>query len=123
MISWLDLVLLRYAIRINGFTELAITKLDVLSGLESLQLCVAYEDSTGRMEHLPFGPGELDRFRPVYETVPGWDQDVMEIRAWDDLPANAQHYIRRIETLTGLPVNMVSVGPERSQIVHRHEVV
>ena len=109
-------------IRINGFTELALTKLDVLTGLDSLKICVAYEDQSGRMEQLPFGPGELERFRPVYEEIPGWDQDVMALRAWEDLPANAQRYINRIETLTGLPVTMVSVGPERSQIILRYEV-
>jgi adenylosuccinate synthase len=120
-VGWLDLVLLRYAIRINGFTELALTKLDVLTGLESLKLCVAYQDQAQRVEQLPFGPGELAHFRPVYEEMPGWDLDVMDIRHWADLPANARGYITRIETLTGLPVTMVSVGPERSQIVLRGE--
>ena len=120
-VGWLDLVLLRYAIRINGFTELALTKLDVLTGLESLKLCVAYQDQAERVEQLPFGPGELAHFRPVYEEMPGWDLDVTDIRQWADLPANARRYITRIEALTGVPVTMVSVGPERTQIIFREK--
>jgi len=115
--GWLDLVLLRYAIRVNGFTELTLTKLDVLSGLEAVKLCVAYTAHGTTYTELPLGPTDLAPFSPVYETFPGWAEVVGEVRAFSDLPPAAQTYIRRIEQLTEVPVRMVSVGPERSQII------
>ena len=118
-VGWLDLVLLRYAVRVNGLTELALTKLDVLAGLHPLRLCVAYRRDGTTYEHLPMGPGDLARFDPVYEQLPGWDRDVREVRAWDDLPPEAREYIVRIEALTGVPIGLVSVGPERHQVVRK----
>ncbi len=122
-VGWMDLVLLRYAARINGLTELALTKLDVLSGLERINLCVAYrrKDDPGSrddlVQDLPSGPGDLDGFEPVYEELPGWTEDLRNVRRWEDLPEAARAYILRIEELSGVPVRMVSVGPERTQIV------
>jgi adenylosuccinate synthase len=116
--GWLDLVLLRYARRVNGLTELALTKLDVLSGLEQVKLCVAYASRDGRTHtELPLGPADLSPFTPVYETLLGWSEDVRGARRVNDLSAAAQAYVRRIETLTGVCVSMISVGPEREQIV------
>lgn len=115
--GWLDLVLLRYAIRVNGLTELALTKLDVLSGLATIRLCVAYTANETRYEELPLGPADLSPFTAEYEILPGWDADVTGARRLSDLPAAARNYIRRIEELTGVPVTLVSVGPERSQII------
>jgi adenylosuccinate synthase len=115
--GWLDLVLLRYAIRVNGLTELALTKLDVLSGLETIRLCTAYTADGNRYEELPLGPADLSPFRAEYEMLPGWDADVTGARQLSDLPEAARNYLRRIEALTGVPVSMVSVGPERSQII------
>lgn len=116
--GWLDLVLLRYASRINGLTELALTKMDILSGLETVRLCVAYRTADGRVhEELPLGPADLTPFQPVYEELPGWAEEVRAARSLADLPAAARQYIRRIEDLTGLPVSLISVGPERRQIV------
>lgn len=116
--GWLDLVLLRYAVRVNGLSELVLTKLDVLSGLEAVRLCTAYEAAGRAHEELPLGPADLSPFRPVYETLPGWDEDVSGARTLADLPSAARHYLRRIEELTGVPISLVSVGPERSQIVY-----
>ena len=117
-VGWLDVVLLRYAIRINGLTELVMTKLDVLSGLDQIQICTAYKDSSGNQIQVPpLGVSDLESFQPVYETFEGWSEDLMSTRQWSDLPAAAQNYIRSIERLTGIPVSMVSVGPERTQIV------
>ncbi len=121
-VGWLDMVLLRYARRINGLTELALTKLDVLSGLHPIRVCVAYCDQKAPSPHsplgeLPLGPGKLTGFEPVYEELPGWEQDLQSARRWEDLPGEARAYIRRIQELSGLPVRLVSVGPERDQIV------
>jgi len=115
--GWLDLVLLRYAIRVNGLTELALTKLDVLSGLHTLRLCVAYTANGETHTELPLGPADLSPFTAVYEELPGWSEDVSGARELSDLPEAARHYIRRLEALTGVPVSMVSVGPERGQII------
>ena len=116
--GWLDLVLLRYAIRVNGLTELALTKMDVLSGLETVRLCVGYRTADGQTHaELPLGPADLAPFAPVYEALSGWSEEVGGARVLSDLPSAARRYIRRIEELTGVPVSLVSVGPERSQVV------
>jgi adenylosuccinate synthase len=120
-VGWIDLVLLRYAVRVNGLSELALTKLDILSGLDSLKICTAYrlKDVPDRKEirELPLGPGNLNRYEPVYEQVPGWHEDLQQIRRWEDLPQGARNYILRIEELSEVPVRLISVGPERDQIV------
>ncbi len=116
-VGWLDLVLLRYAVRVNGLTELVLTKLDILSGLPGVNLCVAYRLEDHVYQDLPLGPGGLGTFQPVYEELPGWQEDIGDIRSWEDLPDQACDYILRIEELIGIPVRMVSVGPEREQWV------
>jgi adenylosuccinate synthase len=116
--GWLDLVLLRYAVRVNGISELVLTKLDVLSGLRTVQLCVGYQANGQSYSELPLGPADLSPFQPVYESMPGWEEDVSGARTLADLPAAARHYVQRIEELTGVPVSLISVGPERSQIVY-----
>jgi adenylosuccinate synthase len=116
-VGWLDLVLLRYAARINGLTELALTKLDILSGLPTIQLCVAYREAERTYADLPFGPAYLSPFQAIYEQLPGWEQDIRAVRRWEDLPSQARTYILRIEELCGVPVRLVSVGPEREQVV------
>jgi adenylosuccinate synthase len=115
--GWLDLVLLRYSIRVNGLTELAITKLDILAGLERIRLCVAYGKGGARIEELPLGPAHLDGFEAEYEDLPGWNADVRGARQPGDLPSAARRYLDRLAALTGVPVRMVSVGPEREQMV------
>lgn len=116
-VGWLDMVLLRYAVRVNGLTELALTKLDILSGLPTIQICVAYRDGDKIYSDLPFGPSNLSPFQATYEELPGWNADIKEVRRWEDLPAQARAYILRIEELSGIPVRLVSVGPERAQVV------
>lgn len=115
--GWLDVVMLRYAAMVNGFTELALTKLDVLSGFETLQLAVAYEVDSQRMTLPPSTTYQLARAVPVYETLPGWEADLTGVRAWADLPKEAQQYVSRISELLELPIRMLSVGPERSQLI------
>ncbi len=118
-VGWLDGVLLRYAARLNGFTELAITKLDVLSGLDTLCLCVAYEADGRRIAEIPFGPSNLQNFQPVYEELPGWTEDVSGARKWSDLPRAAKKYLEQVAGLAGVPLRLVSVGPEREQVISR----
>jgi adenylosuccinate synthase len=116
-VGWFDMVLLRYAARVNGLTELALTKLDILTGLPDIKLCVAYRQGEQTLTELPFGPADLSPFEPVYEALPGWEQDLTKVQAWEDLPPQARAYILRIEELSGVPVRLVSVGPERHQVV------
>lgn len=119
-VGWLDGVLLRYAVRINGMTELAITKLDILSGLPAIQICTAYKTGNTPYTDLPLGPADLSPFEPVYEELPGWP--ALENGAMD-LPPAARNFIRRLEEICQVPVRMVSVGPEREQIIwlDKHE--
>ena len=116
-VGWLDGVLLLYSIRINGINELAVTKLDVLSGLERIKLCTAYRRDGKTLTDLPFGPADLGPYEPVYEELPGWSEDVSKARKWADLPPAARNYIQSISDLAGVPVRLVSVGPERQQLV------
>jgi adenylosuccinate synthase len=116
-VGWLDLVLLRYAVRINGVTEIALTKLDILSGFDHLLLCTGYRQGDREFTNLPFGPSDLSGFEPVYEELPGWHEQIGEAHKWVDLPAAARSYILKIEELIGIQVRLVSVGPERKQVV------
>lgn len=116
-VGWLDSVLLRYAARINGLTELALTKLDILTGLDSLKICTGYRAGDRTYEHLPFGPSDLSPFEPIFEELPGWVGNVSAMRRWEELPAEARAYLSRIETLCGVPIRLVSVGPERDQVI------
>lgn len=119
--GWLDLPILRYAVQVNGLTELALTKLDVLTGIHPLRVAVAYERDGERTERFPgeFGAAELAHWRPVYEELPGWDTDIRAARRWEDLPPQAQAYVRRIEEAIGVPVTLIGVGPEREETVRR----
>jgi adenylosuccinate synthase len=118
-VGWLDGVLLRYAVRINGITELTVTKLDVLTGLENIKLCTAYRKEGKTYTDLPFGPSDLSPYEPVYEQFTGWKEEVAAVRKWNDLPSAAQAYLDRIASLAGVPVRLVSVGPEREQVVEK----
>ena len=117
--GWLDGVLLRYATRINGLTEIALTKLDILSGLDPICICTAYHWDDGLFEHFSPETADLSELVPQYEELPGWEEDLMQARFWGDLPREAQNYIRRVQEITGLPVRLISVGPERGQVIHQ----
>ncbi len=118
-VGWLDIVLLRYAVRINGINEIALTKLDILSGFDSIMICTAYQDGDVNYPELPMGPGNLENMKGIYAELPGWKKDLTAIRKWGDLPEEARTYVEKIESLVGIPVTMVSVGPERSQVIRR----
>jgi adenylosuccinate synthase len=117
--GWLDGVTLRYAKRLNGLTEMAITKLDVLSRFDTLALCVAYELNGQRIEAFPTDLTILDRCRAIYETVPGWGTDISDARTFAHLPKQARDYVARIEELVSIPASTISVGPERHQTIRR----
>ena len=117
--GWLDLVALRYAARINGLTQLFITKLDILSGLDTLRVAVGYEGEGQSYSEFPRQQRVLYKCTPVYEELEGWSQDITGARRFEDFPAAARRYIRFIEEAVGVPVAWVSVGPERSQLVVR----
>ncbi len=117
--GWLDVVLLRYAARLNGFTSLAVTKLDVLTGLPHLRICTAYRCGGMVTEEWPPVGYDLADCEPVYEEWPGWSESLREVRRWEDLPEAARRYVERMEALVGLPAHLVSVGPEREQLIVR----
>jgi adenylosuccinate synthase len=115
--GWLDLVLLRYAARVNGLTGLVVTKLDVLTGLDPLRVCVAYAYQGKEWDDLPFGPNALGDSQPIYADLPGWTEDITGARAVADLPPAAQEYLDFIHQQVGVPILLASVGPEREQAV------
>jgi len=115
--GWLDIVLLRNSIRLNSLTGLVITKLDVLDGLPSLEICTGYEYDGEIISDFPANLKVLDTCKPVYETLPGWTEDITQIRRFEDLPKNAKTYLTRIEELTETPIQIISVGPGREETI------
>jgi adenylosuccinate synthase len=113
--GWLDLISLKYSVRVNSLTELFITKLDVLSGLEELKLCVGYENENEVINDYPYDQNILNTADPVYEILDGWTEDITSIKRFDDLPENAKKYINAIEDFIEVPITFISVGPERNQ--------
>ncbi|MCL1939181.1 MAG: adenylosuccinate synthase [Desulfovibrionaceae bacterium] len=115
--GWLDIVVLRESIRLCGITEIALTKLDVLSGLKELKICTAYTYKGQTLQFPPQAELGMQDAVPVYETMPGWSENIEQAVTWEELPQAAGNYIRRIEELTGMRVSMISVGPDRAQTV------
>jgi adenylosuccinate synthase len=116
-VGWFDAVAVRYTAALAGADEITVMLLDVLSGLPELKLCTAYELDGNRLTHFPSDSFQLDRCRPVYESVPGWSEDLTAARTLADLPAAARRYIDRVSELVGLKVSVVSVGPDRAQSI------
>ncbi len=116
--GWFDAVMLRHAVKVNSLTELAITKLDVLDTFDEIKMCVAYEIDGEIVEKLPYHQSELHRARPVYETFPGWKTDLTSARERSDLAPNALSYLKALESQVGVPISLVSTGPERDQFLH-----
>jgi adenylosuccinate synthase len=117
--GWLDMLVVRYSARVNGLTHLAITKLDILTGLSPINLCVAYEFKGKRIENIPAQLSVLEKCIPVYDTMDGWQEDISKARTFEDLPHNAQAYVKRIEKSVGIPVSIISVGSERDETIVR----
>ena len=113
--GWLDTVALRYTARLNGFTDLAITKLDVLAGMDELKVCMAYRIGDKTTERFPNDIASLERVEPIYETLPGFDGDLAGVENVEDLPANARDYLTFISDVIGVPISMISTGPRREE--------
>jgi adenylosuccinate synthase len=120
--GWLDLVVLREAVDLDGLTEFAMNKLDILSGFDELKVATAYSIDGKVTESFPMTLEELARAEPVYETLPGWQEDVSGIRNFEDLPANAQSYVNYVEGQVGVPIAIISVGPGREAAIIRSDL-
>ncbi|MFD3703453.1 adenylosuccinate synthase [Nocardia sp. NPDC058658] len=121
--GWFDAVISRYATRVNGVTDYFLTKLDVLSGLDTVPICVAYEIDGKRVEQMPTTQTEFHHAKPIYEEMPGWWEDISQARTFEELPANAQAYVLRLEELSGARISCIGVGPGRDQTIVRHDVL
>ena len=115
--GWYDAVIARYAARVNGVTGFVLTKLDVLTGWEQVPVCVGYEADGVRYDEMPMTQTDFHHAKPVYEMLPGWSEDITSARVFDDLPANAQAYVRALEEMSGAPFAAIGVGPGRDEII------
>jgi adenylosuccinate synthase len=115
--GWLDTVILNNAVRLNGLTGLAVTKLDVLGGLDSLKICTGYEYQGQTLDYFPGDLQMLGECKPIYETLPGWSEDISGIRNYNDLPENTKKYLRRIEEIAETPIRIISIGPGRDETI------
>ena len=121
--GWIDMVMLKYAIRLSGITAFALMKLDVLDELPPIKICTHYEMDGQRVEAFPTSLKKLGQCHPVYEELPGWQCDTSKATTFEELPVNAQKYISRIEELSGVPVKIVAVGPKRSETIIREDLL
>jgi len=121
--GWFDAVIARYASRINGVTDFVLTKLDVLTGLERIPVCVAYDVDGVRMDDMPMTQTEFHHAVPVYEYFPGWDDDISKCRSFDDLPANARAYVEQLEAMSGSRMSVIGVGAGREASIVRHDLL
>jgi adenylosuccinate synthase len=121
--GWYDAPVARYAARINGVTDFVLTKLDVLTGWKQIPVCVAYEIDGARVEELPAGQREFSAAKPIYEYLPGWDEDISGARSLEDLPDAARAYVLALEAMSGARISVIGVGPGREQTVVVHDLV
>jgi len=115
--GWFDAVIARYATRVNGLTDFFLTKLDILTGWELVPVCVAYDVDGTRYDELPMTQTDFHHAKPIYEFLPGWDEDITKAREFDDLPTNAQSYVRALEDMSGAPISAIGVGPARDATI------
>ena len=121
--GWFDALVVEQAAKINGFTDIFLTKLDILSAWEKIPVCVAYEVDGVRHDHMPMTQSEFHHAKPVYEVLDGWGTDISECRTFDELPANCQAYVRRLEELIGCRISGIGVGPGREQSIGIHDLI
>ena len=121
--GWMDTVVGRYATRINGVTDFVVTKLDILTGLDQVPVCVAYDVGGVRHDEMPMSQSDFHHATPIYENLPGWAEDITTCRTFEELPANARAYILRVEELIGARVSTIGVGPGREEIIERHSLL
>ncbi|HEX7536902.1 MAG TPA: adenylosuccinate synthase [Dermatophilaceae bacterium] len=121
--GWMDTVVGRYATRVNGVTDFLVTKLDVLTGLDQLPVCVAYDVAGVRHDEMPMSQSDFHHAKPIYEYLPGWTEDITGCRSFEELPTNARAYILRVEELIGSRISAIGVGPGRDEIIERHSLL
>ncbi len=117
--GWLDLVVIKHADMINGLSDIVLTKLDVLGGLDEIKVCTAYDIDGEIYNYIPSDQADVAKAKPVYTILPGWKEDISKMSTWDELPENAKKYVEFIEEFTGVPVSMISVGPDRENNIDR----
>jgi len=121
--GWYDAVVARYASRINGLTDFFLTKLDVLSGFKEIPVCVAYEIDGKRYDEMPMTQTQFHHAKPIYEMMPGWDEDISKARKFEDLPVNAQKYVEFLEKISGAPMSAIGVGQHRDATISRRDLI
>ncbi|GAB3946124.1 adenylosuccinate synthase [Corynebacterium tapiri] len=121
--GWYDSVIARYASRVNGFTDLFLTKLDVLTGIGEIPICVAYDVDGVRHDEMPMTQSDFHHAEPIFETMPAWDEDITNCSTFEELPEKAQAYVRRLEELSGCRISYIGVGPGRDQTIVLHDVL
>jgi adenylosuccinate synthase len=121
--GWYDTVIARYAARVNGVTDFVLTKLDVLTGLEQVPICVAYDVDGTRHDEMPVNQSDFHHAVPIYEYLPGWWEDISEVRTVEELPANARAYVQRVEELSGARISAIGVGPQRDATIVVHDLL
>ncbi len=121
--GWLDLLVVKHAALINGLTDIVVTKVDILSGLQEINVCMGYEIDGVFFDYLPASVEKIARAKPVYEVLPGWDEDITAIRNFDELPENCKAYLRKIEEISNTRISMVSVGPGREHNIYLHDII
>lgn len=122
-VGWYDAPITRYATRINGITDLVLTKLDILTGLEQIPVCVAYDVDGERFDEVPVNQTDFHHAKPILEYFPGWSEDISVARTFEDLPQNAQDYVLALEKMSNTRISVIGVGPERDQVVVRHDLL
>ena len=121
--GWYDAPIARYSARINGVTDFVLTKLDVLTGLEKIPVCVAYEVEGERVEEIPWSQSDFHHAKPIYEDFPGWSEDISGARTFEELPKNARDYVEALEGMSGARMSAIGVGPARDAIITRHSLL
>ncbi|MEV4776697.1 adenylosuccinate synthase [Microbacterium sp. LTA6] len=122
-VGWYDAPITRYATRVNGITDLVLTKLDILTGLEQIPVCVAYDVDGVRFDEVPVNQTDFHHAKPILEYYPGWSEDISTARTFEDMPKNAQDYVLALEAMSGTRISVIGVGPERDQVIVRHDLV
>ncbi len=121
--GWFDAPIARYATRINGLTDIFLTKLDVLTGWEQIPVCVAYDIDGVRSDEVPMTQTEFHHAKPVYEYLPGWTEDISSARTFEDLPKNAQDYVKFLEKVSGTRISAIGVGQDRDATISIHDLL
>ncbi|KFI68111.1 adenylosuccinate synthase [Bifidobacterium magnum] len=121
--GWFDALVNRYAVQINGLTDIVLTKLDVLTGLEQIPICVAYDVNGERYDEMPTDQYAFAAAKPIYEMMPGWTEDISQVHHFEDLPENCQRYVRRLEELSRCRISAIGTGPQRDHIIQIHSLI